>query len=684
MTKRLPFVFLFVFISYPAMAQSFGQSLVITLEDDAMIQLYRLADGTQVSGGQSERISGGATARFDQSGIDNAGGPASSWLAVDFRMQSKSWSVAFNPQPCRGHLLTLSSPTGMNTAAGFDSTSHFFSLDPAWSNGSGCPGTTVPGSNVGLDTVLLNIDGTNTTGAVFCGGFYTGTLYDPTEIPGLSCQVTFGTAGLAIITGTLRAEVSDYPATVVKLRQGIGNTLPNFLMMNWSDKNPPWEDDFEPADGTYLDTGPPPHTATIYNIGCRLTSFSMALNSEGIHYLPNAYCGPPRVPASNCPAPTMVLNDPGSLNTFASKPSMQYGYLPNGVIEPLDVLPALSQASALNTHLLYNPFPGPGPCASAVPDNFLACALSAGHPVIVGVEDPPTPGCSNFPCHYVLVWGKRSGEWLIADPWPTIPSTIEGILVSQPRLHLSDWGHYLPEAYITATDPPDYSSLNINTASEVELLLTGPTGEHTGFDSAAGAVVEDSGAYFVDSIADDTQDGFSTGSSRSVFVPQPSDGAYTLAVAGLSLGTYSVIVHPYSRDESIQPVVNVAGLTGPRSASTFKLQLSTVPGSTTVITRSATPTSAMEDFENSLRLGLITNKRLAESLSDKLHKAGQEEKEGECHEARDILRRFKDEVEDHIGKGIEQLTAQVLTEDAEYLIHSCKESKDGHYKESGR
>jgi hypothetical protein len=519
-----------------------------------------------------------------------------------------------------------------------------------------------------LDTANVVFKGTYYTGLVaFANGEpFTGTTIDaPGEVRNAEGYIFFGEPnpsglmGYAMIRGTLRAEISDYNVGVVKLRQGIGKlNQDGSCCADTNDGNPPWE--AYPYDNLA--------GKTIYELGCWLTSLSMALNSEGIHLVPTSYCGPPLTAPAACPGPVLVPNDPGSLNTFVRKPSMQYGYDSNGNIDVNDVVYALSQPSALNKANLqfnasYYDCPVSSSCTAA--EDYLAGALQQGHPVIVGVEEPPAVGCDQFPCHFVLVWGKRNGEWLIADPWPTIPSAT----VPTPRLKLSDWGHYATRGYLS--DPPNSAGLEVTTPSAVELLLTGPTGQRTGYEPTTGAIVQDTGAYFVDSVVDAAETGFATKPSRFVLVPQPADGQYSLEVTGLKLGTYSVNVQGYSQDGSIQPAVTLTGIAGPSSTSNLNIAFDTAPGATPTAVRSATAASALADVRNSLRLGLITKEGIARSLSLQIQVASWFAAFRDCRDAIGALRAFQHEVGAQTGKTIDPAAALVLTEDAAYLIAHC-------------
>jgi hypothetical protein len=622
------------------------QSIVVTWEDDAQIELVLTPDHSPVPTPPTERISGGIT------GTLSYVSPAyTAFLTTDYELQSASWTVR------------------MNTLYG----------------GPTCDLYT-------LATVTYK--GVQYAGLFGFTGSFTGTLDAPGEVKNVTAFVNFhpegnpSLGGYAMITGTLRAELSDYPATVVKLRQGIEPLDPSlkFVGSGWSDFNPPWESNLEPSD-----TPPAVADQEIYNIGCRLTSLSMALNSLGIHFVPKQYCGPPTISVSKCPPPVLVPNDPGALNAFASKPSMQSGTLANGVVDPWDVLYALSQPSSLNKTLNYNAKGIECPSQCTVAEQFLGSALMGGHPVIVGVEEPPvdtkgefTTQCHKFPCHYVLVWGRRnfagSDEWLIADPWPTIGP---GTTMPEPRLKLSDWAvpgskppqaHYVTEAYVT--DPATTSGLDVNTSSNVELLLTGPTGQRTGYDSGTNTIFQEGGAYIQASVLDDAGSAFSAGPSRFILLSSPADGQYSLGVHGIDLGTYSINFHSYANDGSVQPVVTLFGIAGAGSASSFDVSLSTMAGSPSSITRTASGNSALADVKNSLSLGLIKNSGLAALLSSLLKDAAAAQARGKCIASQVLLRAFIDVVHLFAGKGIDASCAIVLTEDAQYLINNCKNCKN--------
>ena len=98
----------------------------------------------------------------------------------------------------------------------------------------------------------------------------TGSVSAPGQLTQPNMTVWFG-VGRALVTGSMMLDLSYYPATVVKLRQGIEPNIAPFYI------------DSPPGEGVPYDSYP---GKTIADEGCLLTSLSMALNSTGISLYP--------------------------------------------------------------------------------------------------------------------------------------------------------------------------------------------------------------------------------------------------------------------------------------------------------------------------------------------------------------------------------------------------------------
>src|SRR5260370_26216432 len=125
---------------------------------------------------------------------------------------------------------------------------------------------------------------------------------------------------------------------------------------------------------------------------------------------------------------------------------------------------------------------------------------------------------------------------------------------------------------------------------------------------------------------------------------QPDAGAYQITVAGLGLGPYALNLRTYSEDGSAQPPVTIPGVAALGSSSLFNIQFAPQPGAITQVRRVASFQSALADIDNSLRIGLIDNRGIANSLSQKVAAASDAVVRGERGAAANVLNAFRNEV----------------------------------------
>lgn len=588
-----------------ASAQTQAQTIVLTLGDDAQIQVGAEPDGSRpsqpaepVSGGLTASLVGGFTG-FDQ------------FLATDFRLQSKSLTISINPTPCGGP----------NTGTFIDVQEHAPVSPLLFTNEFTTPSCIVPN-----DTAVVSYNGQSYTGIVSFEASFTGTVDNPQNLANLDVFVTFG-KGNAEITGSLMVDLSDDTAPVVKLRQGI---LPI------GDGSPPWERvQYDSQTGK-----------TIANEGCLLTSLSMALNSTGIHMIPVSYG-----------STTMVLNNPGTLNTFVESAG---DYDSNHNINTSKAIKDLG----LNLN-----FVAPKHWDSEIDhdgaQSFLENALAQGHPITVGVDSSCPKGPTGFPCHFVLVWGERNGQFLIADPWPnTGTGTLEPTLFTS----LSQWGHYITGGYVT--DPENLSALNVTSADDVSLLLTSPNGTLTGIDPVTGTTYQQGGAYWTESLVDALNPPTATKASRFIDITEPVGGQYELATGSPTLGTFSVTVNSYAQDGSRQPAVSVTGIGGPESNATFDLTYTQAAGSLPSVSRISSPAGLSKDLQNAVKAGLI-KMPVVPVLEFLVRSANDALKRGRCREANGLLDILIAVVNQLSGHEVDATVAGVLLEDATSLHEKC-------------
>ncbi|HEX7286531.1 MAG TPA: C39 family peptidase [Candidatus Angelobacter sp.] len=357
---------------------------------------------------------------------------------------------------------------------------------------------------------------------------------------------------------------------------------------------------------------------TISQKGCALTSLSMALNTAG------------------------STNDPGLLNQFMRTHDTDY--------QGLSVYwgPATRDfsQSTLKFHATRIDSTTDLQAASQYLDKVVC---EQHHPVIVGVE----LDADRTPQHYVVVKGKKAGDYQIADP-------------GFAKTALSQYNNEFVVRGFVADPPGDISELDLSVGDAAEMLLTGPSGQETGFDPGSGRIVERiaSSVYFRDSIRDDVSDAPPSEVSHLIEISQPAQGNYQVVVTGVKLGTYFLSSRMFSRDGSPQPDILIPGIAGPGSTSSYAMQVNSTPGAASSVSIAATFSSTVDDITNSLHLGLIDNQGISTSLSQKIQAA-----QAVTGPARaNILQAFINEVNAQAGKHIRDIAVQVLLGDANSLL----------------
>jgi hypothetical protein len=434
---------------------------------------------------------------------------------------------------------------------------------------------------------------------------------------------------------------SDVDFAIAQIRSGGGCQV---SVTRLSQGNPLWKSNL--YDGSDV--------LTIGQKGCALTCLSMALNFVG------------------------VANDPGSLNTFMK---LKGDYNGLGVYWG----PATRDASGPNS-----PFSPPKPMRfdtlggwkdsrndsisnptgafKALNDSLCS---DDPHPVIVGVRgiNSNCVPVGAFPIlgdpgHFVLVTGKETDSmgnvrYLIADPGCAGNTSLDA------------YNNEFVTRGIVKDPPGDISELNVALGDGAEILVTAENRHRTGFDSATGNVLQDitGSAYFRDRLDNDETGEPSTETTHAVQIFQPGPGTYKITITGLKTATYVLSIRIYSEDGSPQPALSVPGVVGVGSSSSFEIQLSLTPGSTSSVVRVATFQSTLADIVNSLRLGLIDQEGIANSLSSKLNAAVQASARGQIQTSKSILGAFKNEVNAQAGKHINGLVVQILLQDADSLLN---------------
>jgi hypothetical protein len=381
---------------------------------------------------------------------------------------------------------------------------------------------------------------------------------------------------------------------------------------------------------------------TISQLGCALTSLSMALNFAGI------------------------LNTPRSLNTFMIQTDQDYSG--SGVNWP----PAVKDRS--NGTLRFQ-------ALRASTAEQLESALCSGFPVIVGVDLKADLNGKIAPTHFVLVTGKNGTQFLIADPGHAERTTLDdyqniysirGVVVPMGftgtlSANILGGATFAAEA----STPPAELDLAVENA---ELLLTDASGRRTGFDKTSNQVLQEipGSVYYRDALSDDVSGSPATRYSSFIQVLDPPIGGLTLLVLGNRTGSTTLSVRGFSNDGTAHPAIVSALVTGPGSTATYQLTFAGASGGTTGLQRIATFESALQDIQTMRGVGLISNQGIGQSLAQKLQAAQSAVDRGQLKAASNILGAFSAEVRAQTGKHITSLAATILLENVASLKQAFK------------
>jgi len=365
----------------------------------------------------------------------------------------------------------------------------------------------------------------------------------------------------------------------------------------------------------------------IKNLGCALTSLTMALIHAG------------------------VTTDPGALNTALSAGDGFSG-------EAVNWDPAVRSASDGELSFYSRRRNWNDPAAA----QFLNAALAAGYPVVVGAN----LDAEQRPHHFVLVTGFLNGEYLIQDPGHVDRTT------------LSDYsGHYVtrgivvpsapavPNSVQAAGAPLDVSGLTVAVPQRAAVLLTDSQGRSTGYDPVANEDLEEipNSAHVQDGLDDDV-DGATAGQfSDSVSVFQPAAGTYRVKVTGKTAGLYSVVLHPFRSDGTSPGSFTYQGISGPGGTLFLQVQLSVLPGGNSTVIRQASYAATLQDITACRAQGFITKQSIAKSLSQLITKAASARKPAARQTA---LKKYLTALT-HNSRFISPAAAQILQQDGAAL-----------------
>jgi hypothetical protein len=290
-------------------------------------------------------------------------------------------------------------------------------------------------------------------------------------------------------------------------------------------------------------------------------------------------------------------------------------------------------------------------------------------PVIVGVKSPKT---GKYPGHYVLITGEvinsdGSKAFTINDPAGY--STVLGTDSSTGNSGYTNAGGQ-PEFYTRGTvhDPTDLTGLSVTVDAVANLMVTDPKGVQSGFYPGNPNPIENishSGAG-LDEMDDDVT-GDAGNPVQSVMINSPTAGVFQFSLTGAAIGQYSLIIGAEASDGTVQ-TSSMVGLTNVGVNVTYELSYNPTAGTPQHVTFLATFQSTLADIANSLALGLIDNRGIANALSTKISAASAAAGSGNSNTAKNILNAFINQVNAQSSEHINGIAPQVLLTDANSLL----------------
>ncbi|HKC65447.1 MAG TPA: hypothetical protein VKB86_17530 [Pyrinomonadaceae bacterium] len=295
--------------------------------------------------------------------------------------------------------------------------------------------------------------------------------------------------------------------------------------------------------------------------------------------------------------------------------------------------------------------------------------------------------------HFVLVKGRSSdgNDWDVFDPGWNPANTFDNVTSPPPSKNITTLQGHVDgfftnsgstfrrfevagvRTYADISSSVFTGAITFTANSPAELVVVDSQGRRLGHLSEGDVFEIPDGSYFREfPFADDTDTGIANGDPsgiKTAHIPSPQNGTtYQVTVTGTGLGTYTLRVQTLAVDGTVQ-AVNIAGVTDVGIKSDYRIEYSSDPGSGLSVTRAASFDSALDDVRDSLKLGLIDNQGISNSLSRKIEAAAEAAARGKYQVSRNVLAAFKSEVNTQISKHINSLVAQVLLEDANSLLN---------------
>jgi hypothetical protein len=296
----------------------------------------------------------------------------------------------------------------------------------------------------------------------------------------------------------------------------------------------------------------PGNAADIYEFGCFMTDWAMAMNFAGTKY--------------------GFTSDPSELNGWL-RDSSNKGYIYNNV--NADQIPSYfaQKKSSLPIVKHMNLF------GSNNDQQLQDLIVGKGIPVDLRVQN------AGGTEHHVLAVGVTyrpdgTRDWYINDPLGNHSTLSAGYPNGYDRMQWLE--------VVSAEDQT--GTLSINLASPAELLVTDLTGRKTGIDPRSGIVYNEipNATYSTQALADESEAGGPSHPVKTFYSSAPGDGTYTVQIIGTGNGSYTLTAIGHDR-QGKSTVAARSGTAALASVDSARVDYSSAPGSSVNIVVDATP-----------------------------------------------------------------------------------------------
>jgi len=268
--------------------------------------------------------------------------------------------------------------------------------------------------------------------------------------------------------------------------------------------------------------------------------------------------------------------------------------------------------------------------------------------------------------HFIVADGKLSNTYTVKDPaWYNTR-----YLNQSKASYVQNYNNYFYGLRLFSPTIAGVDSISLHLASPAELLVTDPQGRKLGKDPINNISYNEipNASYYQEGIGNPfPEEPISIEESKNIWIADPIDGKYDIKIIGTDPGTYSLGFLTYnnigeSTDVSFEAVTNIGVI------SNYSIDYSSIPEEPTIIERIINIQDVITEIEIGRQLNLIDNNGIKNSLIKKLDNAQRQIELNRKNTATNILNAFINEVEAQKGKYINLNFAELLIDDAQYII----------------